>query len=90
MINKGTTAQTVDITMSHFGYGDRYYVYTLTGGTDNGEFSRKVYVNSQGPTEPSGGPAASYTSIKPYSAGTAGGIKVSLPARSIVYVVIDK
>lgn len=90
LVNKSTNAQTVLITMNNAKPGSRFYWYTLTGGTDNEEFSRKVYVNNQGPTEASGGPAGSYTSIKPYSAGTEGGIKISLPARSVVYVVIDK
>lgn len=89
LVNKGTNAQTASIKMDNAKPGNRYYWYTLTGGTDNGEFSRKVYVNGQGPTELSGGPANSYTSIKPYSASATGGIKISLPARSVVYVVID-
>ena len=90
LINKGTSTQTANITLQNAKPGNRYYWYIVTGGTDNGEFSRKVFVNSQGPTEPSGGPANSYTSIKPYSANTTGGIKVSLPARSVAYVLIDK
>lgn len=90
LVNKSTGAQTALITLSNAKAGSRFYWYTLTGGTDNGEFSRKVYVNNQGPTELSGGPANSYTSIKPYSASTTGGVKISLPGRSVVYVVIDK
>ncbi len=90
LVNKGTGAQTALVTMNNAKPGSRYYWYTLTGGNDNGEFSRKVFVNGQGPTELSGGPSNSYTSIKPYSASTSGGIKVSLPGRSVVYVVVDK
>ncbi|HEU5365703.1 MAG TPA: alpha-L-arabinofuranosidase, partial [Hanamia sp.] len=67
-----------------------FYFYTLTGGTDNGEFSRKVFVNGNGPDGISGGPSSSYTTLKAYSAETKNGIKVALPARSIVYLVIDK
>jgi hypothetical protein len=89
LVNKGTDAQTTLIKFDNAKPGSRYYWYTLTGGTDNGEFSRKVYVNNQGPTELSGGPSNSYPSIKPYSASTTGGIKVSLPGRSVAYVVID-
>ena len=90
LINKGTSTQIANITLQNAKPGNRYYWYILTGGADNGEFSRKVFVNNQGPTEPSGGPASGYTSIKPYSANTVGGIKVALPARSVAYVVIDK
>jgi hypothetical protein len=90
LVNKATNAETALIKFDNAKPGSRFYWYSLTGGSDNGEFSRKVYVNSQGPAEQSGGPANSYTTINPYSASTTGGIKVSLPARSIVYVVIDK
>ncbi len=90
LVNKGTDTQTALITLENAKPGSRYYWYTLTGGTDNGEFSRKVYVNNQGSTEASGGPASSYISIKPNSANTTGGIKLALPGRSVVYVVIDK
>jgi hypothetical protein len=90
LVNKGTDTQTTLIKLDNAKAGNRYYWYILTGGTDNGEFSRKVYVNGQGPAELSGGPADSYTSIKPHSASTTGGIKVSLPGRSVVYLVIDK
>jgi len=90
LVNKSTGAQTALVTLSNAKAGSRYYWYALTGGTDNGEFSRKVYVNGQGPTELSGGPSGAYASIKPYSASTSGGIKISLPARSVVYLVIDK
>lgn len=89
LVNKGTTEQTALIKIANAKTGNRYYWYSLSGGNDNGEFSRKVYVNGQGPTELSGGPSGNYTAIKPYSANTSGGIKVSLPARSVVYVVID-
>lgn len=90
LVNKGNYSQTASVKLENAKGGSRYYWYTLTGGTDNGEFSRKVFVNSQGSAEISGGPAGSYTSIKPYSASTTGGIKITLPPRSVVYVVIDK
>jgi hypothetical protein len=89
LINKGTSLQKVNIT-SNASAGNRFYFYTLTGGTDNGEFSRKVFVNGNGPDGISGGPSSSYTTLKAYSAETKNGIKVALPARSIVYLVIDK
>ena len=88
LVNKSTTAKNVSIT-SNATPGNRFYYYTLTGGTDNGEFSRKVYVNGKGPDGISGGPS-SYSSLKAYSSVTSGGINITLPARSVVYVVIDK
>jgi hypothetical protein len=90
MVNKATTAQTVLVRLDSAKAGNRFYWYTLTGGTDNGEFSRKVFVNGRGSTEISGGPATEYTTIKPYSASTTGGVKVTMPGRSVVYLVMDK
>jgi hypothetical protein len=90
LVNKENSAKVVQVGIDNAKAGSRFYWYTLTGGTDNGEFSRKVFVNGQRPAEASGGPAGSYATIKPYSAPTSGGIKVSMPARSVAYIVIDK
>jgi hypothetical protein len=90
LINKGTSALNVLVSLDNAKPGSRFYWYTLTGGADNGEFSRKVFVNGHGPTELSGGPATEYSALKVYSAITAGGIKVGMPGRSVVYLVIDK
>ena len=90
LVNKSSSNQIARITLENAAPGTRFYYYTLTGGTDNGQFSRKVFVNGQGPTEPSGGPANEYTTIKAYSSLSSGGIKFNLPARSVVYLVIDK
>jgi hypothetical protein len=90
LVNKSTSAQIVLVTLENAKAGNRFYWYTLTGGSDNGEFSRKVFVNGRGSSELSGGPATEYTTLKPYSASTTGGIKFGMPARSVVYLVIDK
>ena len=52
-----------ELKFKNFNAGKRYYWYTLTGGTDGGEFSRKVYVNEAGPSGVSGGPD-NYENIK--------------------------
>ena len=90
IVNKENSSRTVNVSLQNATAGSRFYWYVLTGGTDNGEFSRKVFVNGKGPTETSGGPATEYATIKPYSTSTQGGIKVAMPARSIAYLVIDK
>lgn len=89
MVNKSTSAQSVELKVANFRVGARYYWYTLTGGTDNGEFSRKVFVNGEGPSGAAGGPV-NYKTIKAYSATSQNGIKITLPARSVVCLVIDK
>ncbi|MNF79300.1 hypothetical protein D3C84_615100 [compost metagenome] len=63
--------------------------YTLIGDTDNGEFSRKVIINGNGPTLTAGGPT-NYATIKPFSSLITNVTNVTLPARSSVFVVIEK
>ncbi|MEO6456447.1 MAG: alpha-L-arabinofuranosidase, partial [Ginsengibacter sp.] len=89
LVNRGLTTENVQVVLKNAAAGSRFYWYILTGGTDNGEFSNKVFVNGNAPSEVSGGPAT-YATIKPYSALTQNGIKISLPSRSVVYMVIDK
>jgi hypothetical protein len=88
LINKSASSQAIQLDIKNFEKGDRYYGYTLTGGTDNGEFSRKVFVNGKGPSAVSGGPA-DYALIKPWSAKATGNISLQLPARSVVCIVVD-
>jgi alpha-L-arabinofuranosidase len=89
LINKSTSSRGIEINVKNFNKGARYYWYTLTGGSDNGEFSRKVYVNGSGPGGVAGGPP-NYTSVNANSALTANGIRVTVPPRAAVFVVIDK
>lgn len=89
LVNKMAAAQAVEIKMKNFRPGNRFYWYALTGGDDNGEFSRKVFVNGKGPSGVSGGPV-DYTSLLAYSATTQNGIKITLPARSVVNLAVDK
>lgn len=89
LVNKTTSYYTVEIKVQNFRKGSRFYWYTLTGGTDNGEFSRKVFVNGKGSVHASGGPA-DYTTLSAYSASTANGIRVMIPGRSVICLVIDK
>jgi len=60
----------------------------LVGGTDNGQFSRKVYINSIGPTSVSGGPT-NYAQITAKAALVQGGIKIALPPMSVIFLVAD-
>lgn len=87
LINTGNTPQTVQILLNHFAPASRYYWFTCTGGNDNGEFSRKVYINGYGPAGVSGGPA-NYNQILPYSAMASPQIEVALPARAVVFLQV--
>lgn len=88
LVNIGTAEQVVTLKMNNFKTGSRYYYYLLTGGTDNGNFSRKVYVNGKTTTLDGGGPA-DYATLKPWSSAISGDIKLSLPKWSTVFVLIE-
>ena len=89
LVNVSGSAENVEVKLKNINAGDRFYWYTLEGATDNGEFSRKVMVNGQGPSGVAGGPA-DYTSLKARSAVTTDGIKVAVPARGMVNLVVGK
>lgn len=88
LVNKGTTEKVVSIALNNFKKGNRYYYYVLTGGTDNGDFSRKVYVNGKTTTLTGGGPS-DYANLKPYGTAINGEIKVTLPKYSTVYLLVE-
>ncbi len=88
VVNRGLSSQVVTINLKNFAAGTRYYYYVLVGGTDNGEFSRKVYINGNGPSSVSGGPS-NYAQIKAKASLIQGGIKVASPPRSVIFIVAD-
>jgi hypothetical protein len=89
LVNKGTAGQTVRIELNRFRTGAAYYVTTLTGGADNGEFSQQVFVNGVPPDNETGGPIDGLESIEALAAPTDGGIRVESPPRSVEYVLVE-
>ncbi len=89
LVNKSSDAKSVEVKIQNFSMGSRFLWYTLTGGTDNGEFSRKTLINGVATSYASGGPA-NYQTIPAYGAQTSGGIRVQVPARSSVFMAIEK
>jgi hypothetical protein len=89
LINTSTNPKAIEIKVKNFRPGNRFYWYALAGGSDNGEFSRKVFVNGRGPDYISGGPS-NYSSLPAYSSPATNGIRVTVPARGVVFMVIDK
>lgn len=63
-------------------------VYSLTGGTDNGSFSQKLFINEKGPQLPAGGPEM-FEEIKAWKYTFNNKMKLALPARSVQYILID-
>jgi hypothetical protein len=88
LLNTSSSSLNVQVKFKNFRMGGRFYWYTMEGSNDNGDFSRKVYVNSSGPSGVAGGPAG-YESLKARSANTSGGIKLTVPAWSAVFVMVD-
>ncbi|MGH2642940.1 MAG: alpha-L-arabinofuranosidase [Chitinophagaceae bacterium] len=89
IINKSTNAHNVTVNLQHYSTGNYYYWYTLSGGTDNGNFSRKVFVNGNGSSGISGGPA-NYATLPAYRLQTNKGINITSPPYSVVYVQIAR
>lgn len=89
LVNKSSNVHQVAVTLQHYAIAGNYYWYTLTGGSDNGNFSRKVFVNGQGPSGISGGPL-NYGPIPAYRAPSKNGMKVTMPPYSAVYLQINR
>jgi hypothetical protein len=89
LVNKSATAKVVEVKVNNFSMGSRFLWYTLTGSNDNGEFSRKTIINGVGPTLAAGGPA-NYKTVPANAAQTASGIRIDVPARSAIYMSIEK
>ena len=88
LVNKGATEQIVKLALAGIGVDDLYYVYTLTGGTDNVQLSQKVYVNDVGPTGAAWGPLNELEKIQAYGYAIENEIKLVSPPRSVQYVLI--
>ena len=89
IVNRSTSSLDPTISFKNFTPGNRAYWYTLTGGADNGEFSRKVIVNGSGPTQAAGGPE-NYFDIKTYSSTLSSNMRVTVPGRGVIYMVVEK
>jgi len=89
VVNKGTGRQVVNVRLNNFTKAKSYFRYVLTGGTYNGDFSRKVYVNGIGPTGAGGGPDT-YASLKAWGTPVTGDIKIECPGLSVTYLLVTK
>jgi hypothetical protein len=88
LVNKGKTAQSVQLKFDKFNLGKRCYWYLLTGGRDNGDFSLQVFINGIGPELSTGGPA-NFAEIKAFSAGIESPIVFDLPPYSVQYLLVE-
>ncbi|MBL7966935.1 MAG: T9SS type A sorting domain-containing protein [Prolixibacteraceae bacterium] len=89
VVNRGKTAQVVKINSTKIGVGDKYYLYSLTGGTDNGDFSLKVSVNGVGPTGTQWGPRETLETIPAKAFSTDGNLTFNCPGRSVQFIMTE-
>lgn len=90
LVNKAKNAQVVKIDPKNIGVGTKFYGYSLTGGTDNGEFSLFVSVNGVEPAGTQWGPRESLETIPANAFPIEGAIQLNVPARSVQFIMIEK
>ncbi|MFC1569477.1 T9SS type A sorting domain-containing protein [bacterium] len=86
--NKGNEVQTIQLDIANYAYGDQYYVYSLVGGDDNGEYSQKVFINGYGPDNDTGGPVNNFKDIEAFAYSIDNQILISSPALSMQFVMV--
>ena len=89
IVNKGSVDQIININVDSIGVGTNYYIYSFTGGDDNGEFSQNVYVNGYGPDQNQWGPFNDLLSLPAEKYPVDNEIKFNSPARSVQLIMID-
>jgi hypothetical protein len=89
IVNKGTSSQIVKINPENIGVGKKYYIYSLTGGSDHGDFSLYVTVNGVTPTGTQWGPRTELESIPAYAFPSDSIILFQSPGRSVQFVLVD-
>jgi hypothetical protein len=96
VVNKGITPQVVQFYCKNFTSGKRYYYVNLTGGNERAlesspakEMSRQVFVNGIGPSTKIGGPINELLIIKPYSSVMTNTFRISSPALSVQFILVE-
>jgi hypothetical protein len=90
IVNKGTTQQVISVSTDSIGVGTKYYIYSFTGGTDNGDFSPNVYINGEGPSSSyQWGPYDQLFDIPANAYSIENEIKFTSPARSVQMIMIE-
>ena len=89
IVNKSKSAQVVKIDPMDIGVGNQFYTYSLTGGTDNGDFSFYVSVNGEEPTGTQWGPRENLETIPASAFPIDNAIKLDVPAMSVQFIMIE-
>ncbi|HNW51074.1 MAG TPA: T9SS type A sorting domain-containing protein [Prolixibacteraceae bacterium] len=89
IVNRGTTTKEVSINSTKVGFGNQYYVYSLTGGEDSTVFSQYVSVNGVSASGTEWGPREELESIPAKAYPVDGNIFIKCPALSVQFVMVD-
>ena len=91
IVNKGTGEKIITVSTDSIGVGEKYYMYSFTGGTDNGDFSPDVYINGEGPgSSYQWGPYEQLFDIKANAYAVDEEITFASPGRSVQMILIEK
>jgi len=90
IINIGTDDEVITVSTDSVGVGEKYYIYSFTGGTDNGDFSSNVYLNGEGPSSSyQWGPYDQLFDIPADAYTIENEIKFTSPARSVQMIMVE-
>jgi hypothetical protein len=89
IVNKGTAQQVISVNTDSSGVGEKYYIYSFTGGTDSGDFSQYVYINGFGPSQYHWGPFEELSGLTADAYEIDDEIKFGSPGRSVQMVMIE-
>lgn len=89
IINKSTNERIITVSTDSIGVGEKYYIYSFTGGTDE-EYSKNVYINGEGPITNHWGPYDQLFDITADAYTIDGDITFASPGRSVQMILIDK
>jgi hypothetical protein len=89
VVNKGATNQLIRLAGDSLRVGSEYYLYSFTGGTDNGSFSQIVKINGHGPDANQWGPLAGLTTIPAKRYAVEDGVTFASPALSVQMILIS-
>jgi hypothetical protein len=90
IVNKGINEKIVTVSTDSIGVGEKYYMYSFTGGADDGDFSPNVFINGEGPDTYQWGPYNELFDIQAKKYTVEGDITFTSPGRSVQMILIDK
>ncbi|MDE3143672.1 MAG: alpha-L-arabinofuranosidase [Bacteroidota bacterium] len=85
IINFSTFKKTLQVTIKNFMKGNNYYIYSLTGGKDNNQFSQHVLINRKEINVS----AEKIEDIPADKFKIKNGIMISAPSYSVNYILIE-